>query len=93
MYWYDTDYFYEKLKGKAAAVITTLEEKPYFAQHMLGSMKMTIEYDFCKWVDLGSVVAYGGSRGTSLKNEEAVRQARDLGQRFARFNRAADENG
>jgi multimeric flavodoxin WrbA len=85
MYWYDTGYFYDKLKGKAAGVITTLEETPHFAQHMLGGMKMTIEYDFCKWIDLGTVLAYGGSRGTALKNAEAVHQARELGQRFAHF--------
>ena len=90
MYWYDTDYFFEKLKGKAAGVITTLEEKPYFAQHMLGSMKMTVDYDFCKWVDLGLVIAYGGSRGTSIKDAEAVRQSRELGQRFAHFTREID---
>ena len=87
MYWYDTDYFFEKLKGKAAGVITTLEETPHFAGPMLESMKMTIEYDFCKWVDLGTVIAYGGARGTVIKNEEAVRQARELGQRFAHFTR------
>jgi len=85
MYWYDTGYFYEKLKGKAAAVLVTLEEQPRFAEHLLGSMKMTINYDFCKWIDLGHVIAYGGSRGIAIKNEEAVRQAYELGQRFARF--------
>jgi multimeric flavodoxin WrbA len=85
MYWYDTEYFHEKLKGKAAAVIVTLEEQPRYAEHLLGSMQMTIHYDLCKWVDLGHVVAYGGRRGTVIQNETVVRQAYALGQRFAQF--------
>ena len=46
---------------------------------------MIFEYEFCQWVDLGYVQALGGSRGTSIRDEEAVRQANELGQKFARF--------
>ena len=87
MYWYDTDNFYEKLKGKAAGILVTLEEKPDTAEHLLGSMKLTLDYDFCHWVDLGHIVALGGSRGTAIRDSEAVRQAQKMGQRFAKFRR------
>ena len=42
-------------------------------------------HDLCKWADLGRVIAFGGSRGTALKNAEAVRQAYELGRRFAGY--------
>jgi multimeric flavodoxin WrbA len=89
MYWHSTDYFFEKLKGKAAALIATQEETDFgVAEHLLGTMKMAFNYEFCQWVDLGHVLAIGGSRGTAIKNEEAVRQAYELGQAFARFDGA-----
>ncbi len=86
MYWYSPEYFLEQVKGKAAAVIVTQEEKSFEqTQHLLGTMKLVFGYEFCQWVDLGYVIGIGGSRGTVLKIEETVRQAYELGRKFAQF--------
>ena len=74
-----------KVGHKAAAVIATLAEDIDAARHMLGTMKLIFEYEYCQWADLGCVVGRGGSRGTAMQDEESVRRACELGQRFARF--------
>ena len=89
MYWHSTDHFFAKLKGKAAALIVTQEEEDFtIAEPLLATMDLVFNYEFCQWTDLGHVLAIGGSRGTAIKDEEAVRQAYELGQKFVQFDRA-----
>lgn len=84
MYWHSTDYFLEKMKGKAAALIVTQEETDFNqARHLLGSMQLAFTYEFCQWVDLGYVLGIGGKRGTVLQNKETVQQAYRIGQKMA----------
>jgi hypothetical protein len=51
-------------------------------------MRYIYSYEFIQLVDMGYVWAVGGSRGTSLKNQKAVQEAYELGQKLARFKRA-----
>lgn len=86
IYLHGGEYFHEKMKEKASAIIVTQEEagiEP--AQHLLGTMKMVFAYPGCQWTDLGYVQGLGGSRGTSLKDIRLVQAAYELGQKFARF--------
>jgi multimeric flavodoxin WrbA len=84
LYRESSEFFLTKMGYKAAAVIATLEEGVDAAQPMLDTMKMVFGYEYCRWVNLGSVVGRGGSRGTALQDEDLVRRVRELGQRFAR---------
>jgi multimeric flavodoxin WrbA len=86
MYVEGTEYFRERMSGKAAAVIMTQEEADLsVGLHLLGTMKLVFGYELCQWEDLGFVQAIGGSRGTAMEDEAAVREAHQLGQRMARF--------
>lgn len=85
MYLEGTDRYLELLKGKGAGVLCTLEEPLEHNVHqpMLASMHYVITYEFHQWKDYGSVVAIGGSRGTTRKNDKAMEEARILGRTLA----------
>ena len=65
---------------------TRIEEEGFvMARHMLGSMRMAFECDLCRSIDLRTVQAIDGRSGAVRGHERAVRQARELGRRFATF--------
>ena len=89
IYWDSGEYLLSKLKGKATGLIWTQDEAEFEkGQHLLGAMRYIYSYEFIQLVDIGYVWAVGGSRGTSLKNQKAVQEAYELGQKLARFKRA-----
>lgn len=85
MYLETPEYLLGKLKGKQSALIWTQEEPFERGQHLLGTMQFVCNYKFCQMVDLGYVWAIGGSRGTSIKDTEVVKQAYALGKKFANY--------
>lgn len=86
LYWHPEVSFAERMRGKGAAIITVQEEHGVErAQHLLGCLKFS--FDFLGQVYLGYVLGPGGKRGTALKDEEAVRQAYELGRKAGEFAR------
>ncbi|MCS7225072.1 MAG: flavodoxin family protein [Armatimonadetes bacterium] len=84
LYWYPEVRFAERMAGKGAAIITVQEETGVErAQDLLGCLQKS--FAFLKQEYLGFVLGPGGKRGTALKDQEAVRQARELGKRCAHF--------
>lgn len=84
LYWHPEAQFLQRMRGKGAAIITVQEEKGVErARDLLGCLEKT--FDFCKQVYLGYVLGPGGSRGTALKSEQAVQEAKELGRKAGRF--------
>ncbi|MCS7193116.1 MAG: flavodoxin family protein [Armatimonadetes bacterium] len=84
IYWHTELNFLERMKGKGGAIIAVQEEQGLErAQHLIGCLQLSFE--FLKQEFLGFVLGSGGSRGTALKDGEAVKKAYELGRKCAEF--------
>ncbi len=86
MYWDTPEHLLKILEGKPTALIITREElEMEKSAHLIGTMEMVFSYDYCRMVNLGVVLGPGGSRGTAIRDDQALAEAQALGRKFAEF--------